>query len=176
MNKATRNRAVILDRDGTINVQVDGSYVMHPDQLEILPGVAEVIREINLAGWAVLVVTNQQCVGKGLCTNDDVKCVNDALIARLLKQGAKVDAFVWCPHLKSDDCWCRKPRPGLLYRLAAAYHLDLRECLFIGDSETDMLAARAANCQFYSVKKNIGLAQWDPVKLAKVREIKILGG
>jgi histidinol-phosphate phosphatase family protein len=173
-DRGTRNRAVILDRDGTINAQVDGEYVMKPEQLEILPGVAEVIREINLAGWAVLVATNQQCVGKGLCANADVEQVNDALTAMLLEQGARIDAFVWCPHLESDDCWCRKPRPGLLYRLAAAYYLDLRECLMIGDSETDMLAARAANCQFYPVKTNVGLAQWDPARLAKVREIRIL--
>lgn len=173
-DKGQRNRAVLLDRDGTLIKQVNGDYVMHPDQIEILPGVANTIREINLAGWIVLVVTNQQCVGKGLCTNADVELVHDALTTMLLKQGAEINGFVWCPHLRDDDCWCRKPRPGLLYRLAAAYHLDLRECLMIGNSETDMLAARAANCQFFSVKTNVGLAQWDPARLAKVKKIKVL--
>ena len=169
-----RNRAVILDRDGTLIKQVDGVYVTNPNQVEILPEVAERIKAINGAGWLVIVVTNQQCVGKELCTNDDVGEVHDAITKALYANGARIDAYVWCPHLVSDDCWCRKPRPGLLYRIAAAYHLDLRECLFIGDSEADMLAARAANCQWYPVKKNVGLAQWDPARLVKVREMKVL--
>jgi histidinol-phosphate phosphatase family protein len=171
-DKGTRNRAVLLDRDGTIIKDVD--HLTKVEQIEILPGVAKVIREINLRGWVVLVVTNQSVVRRGMCTNADVELVNDTITMRLLEDGAKIDAFVWCPHLPEDDCWCRKPRPGLLYRLAAAYHLDLRECLMIGDSESDMLAARAALCNFYAVKKNVGLAQWDVERLAKVREFKIL--
>lgn len=169
-----RNRAVILDRDGTLIKQVDGEYVTKPEQIEILPSVADRIRAINEAGWLVCVATNQQCVGKGLCTNQDVEEVNETLTGMLAVSGAMINSFVWCPHLESDGCYCRKPRPGLLYRLAIAHHLDLRECLFIGDSESDMLAARAAGCQWYAVKKNVGLAQWEPERLAKVREVKVL--
>jgi histidinol-phosphate phosphatase family protein len=154
-NNFHRNRAVILDRDGTIIKDV--GHLTKVEQIEILPKVPEIIREINLQGWVVVVVTNQSVVGRGMCTNIDVEIVNDTITSMLLEQGAKIDAFVWCPHLPEDDCWCRKPRPGLLYRIAAAYHLDLRECLMIGDSETDMLAARSALCQFYHVKKNVGL-------------------
>jgi D-glycero-D-manno-heptose 1,7-bisphosphate phosphatase len=169
-----RNRAVILDRDGTLIRQVDGDYVMHPDKIEILPLVGERIKAINAAGWIVCVATNQQCVGKGLATNKDVEAVNKMLAAMLAAGGAQINSFVWCPHLESDGCYCRKPRPGLLYRLAIAWHLDLRECLMIGDSESDMLAARAAGCQWYPVKKNVGLQQWDPARLARVREFKVL--
>lgn len=173
-DKSHRNRAVILDRDGTIIRQVDGEYVTRPDQIDILPGAAERIRAINESGFAVLVASNQACVGKGLCTNADVETVNNTLTKMLMVSNARIDAFVWCPHLKTDDCWCRKPRPGLLYRLAAAYYLDLRECLMIGDSESDMLAARAALCQWFPVKKNVGLAQFDVPRLANVRTMKVI--
>jgi len=169
-----RNRAVILDRDGTIIKQVDGQYVTKPEQIEILPGAAKVIHEINKAGWLVAVATNQQCVAKGICKNEDVELVHEALVKALLLSNAKIDLFVWCPHFSDADCYCRKPRPGLLYRIAAAARADLRECLMIGDAETDMLAARAANCQYFGVKKNVGLAQWDPARLEKVRRVRVL--
>lgn len=170
---STRNRAVLLDRDGTIIKDVD--HLISPDQIELLPDVAERIREINLAGWIVCVVTNQSVVGRGLCTNADVEEANEKLTLMMIEQGAQINSFVWCPHLPADDCYCRKPRPGLLYRTAIAWHLDLRECLMIGDSESDMLAARATGCQFFKVKTNVGLTQWDPGRLAKVREMKIVG-
>lgn len=169
-----RNRAVILDRDGTLIKQIDGEYVYKPEQIEILPGVAQVIKAINEAGWLVCVATNQQGVGKRLYTNKDVEETNNALAGMLAVSGAQINSFVWCPHLEGDGCYCRKPRPGLLYRLAVAHRLDLRECLFIGDGESDMLAARAALCRWYPVTKNVGLQQFDPVRLAKVREIKVL--
>ena len=171
---STRNRAVFLDRDGTIIRQVDGEYVTKPEQIDILPGAADRIKAINEAGWLVCIVTNQRCVAQGLCTNDDVEEVNNRLALALVLSDARINSFVWCPHELSDECYCRKPRPGLLYRMAVAHKLDLRECLMIGDSESDMLAARAAGCQWFPVKKNVGLAQWDPKKLANVREIKVL--
>lgn len=171
-----RNRAVILDRDGTLIKQVDGEYVTKPEQIEILPRVGEIIRKINEAGWLVCVATNQQAVAKGICTNEDVKNVNNALTGMLAVSDAQINSFVWCPHSEDDGCYCRKPRPGLLYRLAVAHHLDLRECLMIGDSESDMLAARAALCQYYGVKTNVGLQQWDPARLAHVPEHKVLKG
>jgi D-glycero-D-manno-heptose 1,7-bisphosphate phosphatase len=169
-----RNRAVILDRDGTLNHQVDGEYILSPKDLKILPGVSERIKAINKAGWLTLIVTNQQCVGKGLCTNEVIGEVNDSLTKQLAISGARIDAYMWCPHLKEDECYCRKPRPGMFYYLASRYHLDLRECLFIGDSESDMLAARAANIQWFPVTKNKGIQQWNPESLAKVREMKVL--
>lgn len=169
-----RNRAVFLDRDGTIIKQIDGEYVTKPEQIVLLPDVAERIKAINEVGWLVCVVTNQQCVGRELCTNEDVEEVHNRLALMLVADGAKINSFVWCPHLVSDDCYCRKPRSGMLYRMAVAHKLDLRECLMIGDAETDMLAAWAVGCQFHSVKKNAGLAQWDPRQLEEVREIKIL--
>jgi len=170
----TRNRAVFLDRDGTIIRQVDGEYVTKPEQIDILPGAAERIKAINEAGWLVCIVTNQQCVGRGLCTNEDVEEVHNRLALALALSDAQINSFVWCPHELSDECYCRKPRPGLLYRMAIAHKLDLRECLMIGDSESDMLAARAAGCQWFPVKKNVGLVQWDPKSLANVREVKVL--
>jgi histidinol-phosphate phosphatase family protein len=169
---STRNRAVFLDRDGTIIKDVH--HLTRPDQIELLPDVAERIREINLAGWLVCVVTNQSVVGRDLCTNADVEEVHEKLTVMLIEQGAQINSFTWCPHLPADECYCHKPRPGLLYRMAVAHRLDLRECLMIGDAESDMLAARAAGCQFYKVKKNIGLTQWDPARLKDVREVKVL--
>jgi histidinol-phosphate phosphatase family protein len=174
MATSRRNRAVFLDRDGVLIEQVDGKYVTKPEQIKVLPEVGNRIATINRAGWLVCVVTNQACVHKDICTNEDVKEVHNKLIEMLAVSGARINSFVWCPHTQEEECYCRKPRPGMLYRMAVGHHLDLRECLMIGDSERDMLAARAAGCQFYEVKKNVGIAQWDPKRLLKMKEIKIL--
>lgn len=155
-----RNKAILIDRDGTIIRDVH--HLTRPDQVEILPGAVERIREVNDAGLVVCVVSNQSVVGRGMCSIDDVLEVHSLLDRRLRDKGAVIDSFVFCPHHPDDGCFCRKPRPGLLYQAAVRHQLDLRECLMIGDAVSDGQAAEAAGCRFYHVDKNIGLVQWDP--------------
>lgn len=167
----SRDRAVLLDRDGTIIKDV--GHLTDVDQVELLPGAMETIKAINDAGWLIIIVTNQSVVGRGLCTNKDVEKIHNTIIGMALASDAYINGFIWCPHLPEDDCFCRKPRPGLLYRAAAAYHLDLRECIMIGDQMTDMLAAKAVLCNWYKVKSDVGLAGFDVARLEKVKERKV---
>ena len=165
---AVPQKAVFLDRDGTLNREVGG--VCAPDRLELLPGVPAAIRELNHRGWRVVVVTNQPVVAKGFCTEADVQRVHNKLETLLGAAHAFVDRIYWCPHHPERgfpgerpdlklDCACRKPKPGLVLRAAHDLNIDLRASWFVGDSTTDL--ATASNAGVRSILVRTGHAGQD---------------
>jgi D-glycero-D-manno-heptose 1,7-bisphosphate phosphatase len=136
---------VLLDRDGTINVPASGRrYVDDPDGVALLPRAADAVRRLNEAGVGVAVVTNQRGLATGELTEAQVEAVHGAIARRLADAGARVDGWYVCPH-DVDRCGCRKPLPGLLLRaLADRPELGPGDCVVVGDSESDVLAGRAA--------------------------------
>ncbi len=139
-------KAVLLDRDGVLNEKApDHDYIRKPDQLRLLPGVPEAVRLLNDAGVWALVVTNQRGIARGLMTAADVDAVHAELQTRLKEtSNAHLDAFFVCPHGLDDHCACRKPQPGLLLDAMQRYGLEADQCVLIGDSPSDIGAARAA--------------------------------
>jgi len=138
-------QALLLDRDGTLNVE-RADYVRTPAELVLLPGVLQAMARIATWQVPVLVVTNQSCVGRGLVTREMLSTIHDRLCEEVEAAGGRIDAFFVCPHRPDEGCGCRKPAPGLLLQAAAAFGLDLRRCVFVGDSDADLLAGDAANC------------------------------
>jgi len=159
VNATKPYQAVLLDRDGVIVVDV--GHLHKVEDVELLPGAANVIRQINERGIPILVVTNQSVIGRGLLDKEGLRQVHERMGNLLADEGAKVDAVFYCPHTPEDGCFCRKPKPGLLYAAALKYKLDLRECILIGDRQSDMEAAIAANCPHKRVPTDIGLAFWE---------------
>lgn len=154
-------RAVFLDRDGTLNREVDG--VRSPDQLELLPGVAEAIHRLNHSGWRAIVVSNQPVIAKGFCSESDVRAVHNKLETLLGQEHAFVDRIYYCPHHPEKgfagereelkiDCECRKPKPGMLVQAAKELNIDLRQSWFIGDTTTDLQTARNAGARSILVR------------------------
>lgn len=140
-----RSPAVFLDRDGVLNVYLPGDYVKSPGDLHLLPGVAQAVRAINHAGLPVFIISNQQGVAKGLMTLEDLHHVDEALRVNLAESaGAHIEQSYYCPHAASVACDCRKPKAGLILQAAREHDLDLAASVFIGDTETDAQAARAA--------------------------------
>jgi D-glycero-D-manno-heptose 1,7-bisphosphate phosphatase len=139
-------QAVLLDRDGTVNVQIEGDYVRTPDQLRLLPGAGAAVAALNAAGVMTLLVTNQRGVSLGVMTEADLDAVHARLADLLAEQGAALDGIYACPHA-SDACDCRKPLAGLAQRAAADHGLDLSRCLVIGDSSRDVGLARAVGAR-----------------------------
>jgi histidinol-phosphate phosphatase family protein len=135
--------AVFVDRDDTLNK--DCPYCSKPEQIVLLPTVAEGVRVLNEAGLPVLVVTNQSGVGRGFFTEADLVRMHDKLQADLLAQGAHVDAFYHCPHPPEAGCPDRKPGTGMLEHAARDIGLDLRKCAVIGDRVLDVELARRAH-------------------------------
>ena len=152
-NLKNKQKAIFLDRDGTINKYVD--FLTKPEQFELLPGVAEAIKMINKSGYLAIVVTNQPVIARGNCTWDELQQIHNKMETELGKDGAFLDAIYICPHHKDKgfegerpeykfDCECRKPKPGLLLQAAKVFNIDLSKSIMIGDSEIDIEAGKNA--------------------------------
>lgn len=139
-------KLVILDRDGTINVEC-ADFVETPEAWHPLPGALEAIAQISHAGWHVVIACNQSSLGRGLM---EVATLN-ALHARMHKLvaavGGRIDAVFYCPHAPGEGCHCRKPAPGLFEQISERYGLDLKGMPTVGDSVEDLLAGVAVGCE-----------------------------
>lgn len=141
-------KAVFLDRDGIINRKApEGEYVIRQEDFVLLPGVADSIRLLNQAQFAVVVVTNQRCVAKGLLSSEALECIHHHMVDRLLGLGARIDSVYYCPHESDSGCTCRKPAPGMILRAAEDHFLDLGQSWMIGDSDSDVQAGKNAGCK-----------------------------
>jgi D-glycero-D-manno-heptose 1,7-bisphosphate phosphatase len=133
--------AVFLDRDGTLIE--DLHYLRDPDQVRLLPGVAEAVRRLNVAAIPAVVVTNQSGIARGLLTEGDYAATVRRLDDLLAAAGARLDGHYHCPHLPdvTGPCDCRKPGPLLYERAARDLDLDLAASWWVGDRERDLSAA-----------------------------------
>jgi D-glycero-D-manno-heptose 1,7-bisphosphate phosphatase len=129
--------AVFLDRDGTLIAEV--GHLGDPDGVAMLPGVPDALRRLADAGYALVMVSNQAGVARGLFTEDDVRAVNERMVTMLAEQDARLDALYWCIHHPefSGPCDCRKPEPGMLHRAARENGLDLGRSWIVGDHPSD---------------------------------------
>jgi D-glycero-D-manno-heptose 1,7-bisphosphate phosphatase len=134
-------RCAILDRDGTINQDV--GYVLHPEQMMLIPGSAEAIRRLRELGLGIVVVTNQSPIGRGLLTDEGLGRIHERMRALLADAGASVDAIEFCPHAPDDGCSCRKPAIGMVERASRALGFDPAESFMVGDHAGDMRLGRA---------------------------------
>lgn len=131
-------RAVFLDRDGTLIE--DGIYVSDPDRVVLLPGVVDALRQLRDAGFALVVVTNQSGIARGLYNERDYHAVAERLDALLAEAGSPVDETMYCPHHPDfgSPCECRKPATGMYRRAAAKLGLDMADSYYVGDKVTDV--------------------------------------
>ena len=161
--------AVFLDRDGVIN-ENRADYVRTWEQVVFLPGVFDALRALADSGFAVVVVTNQSAIGRGIMAAEALQTIHDKIARRITEEGGRVDAIYACPHRPDDGCPCRKPRPGMLLQAAADLDIDLAASYLVGDAVTDMEAALAAGCRPVMVRTGRGVAQ-----LAKLAAKRLTG-
>lgn len=155
-NLSVKQKAVFLDRDGTINKE--NGFITKPEQFELIFGVQEAIKEINKSGCLAIVVTNQPVIARGDATFEELQEIHNKMETELGKSGAYLDAIYYCPHHTDKgfpgerieykcDCDCRKPKPGLLLKAAKDFNIDLSQSYMVGDSENDVLAGKNAGCK-----------------------------
>ena len=155
-NLSFPQKAIFLDRDGTINQYV--GFLRNIDDFHLLPGVAEAIKLINKSGYLVVVVTNQPVIARGEVTESELQLIHNKMETELGTEGAYLDAIYYCPHHPDKgfegeierlkiECDCRKPKPGMFFRAAEDFNIDLCSSWMIGDSENDILAGKNANCK-----------------------------
>ena len=157
-------RAVFLDRDGTLNMH--RGFLRDASRLELIPGVAEAVRKINKSGYLAIVVTNQPVIARGECTWEELQEIHARMEAELGKAGAFLDGIYVCPHHPDKGfegerseykivCSCRKPQTGLFLQAAEDFHIDLSQSVMIGDSDNDVEAGRRAGlCRSILIPEN----------------------
>ncbi len=155
-NLSNRQKAVFLDRDGTLNRYV--GFLRSADELTLIDGAAEAVKKINSTGYLAIVVTNQPVIARGEVTVSELEEIHNKLETLLGLEGAYIDAIYYCPHHPHKgyegeipelkiDCDCRKPKPGMLLDAAKDYNIDLSRSWMVGDSENDIAAGRSAGCR-----------------------------
>lgn len=156
--------AIFLDRDGTINVDVD--HLARFSDFKLISGSAEAIKLINEQGFHVVVLTNQSVIARGYCSQSAVETIHRKAKELLLKKGAKIDAIYYCPHYPHKitggmgkfniACDCRKPAIGMIKKAVKDLNIDLERSVFVGDTTSDALTAKNAGIKFVGVKTGYG--------------------
>ena len=152
-NLKNKQKAIFLDRDGTINKYV--GFLRKIDEFELIEGVSEAIKKINQSGYLAIVVTNQPVIARGEVSWEELHEIHRKMETLLGKDGAYIDGMYICPHHPDKgfegerpeykiDCDCRKPKPGLLLQAAKDFNIDLAESYMIGDSGRDVEAGERA--------------------------------
>ena len=163
------NKAVFLDRDGT--VVVDRGYLADPAGLELLPGVPEALVALRKAGFKLVLVTNQSGIGRGHFSRAAVDQQHRRLAQLLAPHGIGFDGVFVCPHRPDEGCTCRKPSPEMLRAAAADLGLELKASFMVGDKGSDVVAGRAAGCRTVRVASDGD----DPVADATQPDLRAAG-
>lgn len=143
-------KAVFLDRDGVINEDRD-DYVKSLQELRVFPFVPDSVRKLNDAGFEVIVISNQQCVAKGLLSLEGLLVIQDEISRQVTEAGGRIAGFYYCTHMASDGCSCRKPEPGLILQAAREHGIELTDSFMVGDTGKDIVAGSAAGCRTVAV-------------------------
>ncbi|MGC8667491.1 MAG: D-glycero-beta-D-manno-heptose 1,7-bisphosphate 7-phosphatase [Chthonomonadales bacterium] len=138
--------AVFLDRDGVLNAE-RSDFIKCPAELKIFPFVGRSIARLNQAGYAVVVVSNQSGLARGLFSTEDLAAMERKLRRNVDRAGGHIEGFYYCPHLPQAGCQCRKPAPGMLLQAARELRLDLARSFMIGDRPHDIQAGAEAGCR-----------------------------
>ena len=155
-NLSNKQKAVFLDRDGTINKYV--GFLRNINDFELIDGVSEAIKRINASGYLAIVITNQPVIARGEVTYEELNKIHNKMETLLGNEGAYLDAIYYCPHHPDSgfvgevkelkiDCDCRKPKPGLLLKASQELNIDLSQSWMIGDSKNDIMAGKNAGCK-----------------------------
>ena len=162
-NLINKQKAIFLDRDGTINEYV--GFLRSPDEFRLLDGVTDAIKKINSSGYLAIVITNQPVIARGEVTFAGLEEIHNKMETLLGRDGAYLDAIYFCPHHPHKgyageipelkfDCDCRKPKAGMIFKAASDFNIDLSASWMIGDGENDVLCGINAGCKTAIIGEN----------------------
>ena len=176
-NLKQKQKAIFLDRDGTINKYK--GFIRNVEDIELLPGVTEAIKKINNMGYLAIVVTNQPVIARGEVTIEQLEEMHNKIETLLGNEGAYIDGLYYCPHHpdKGYDgeipelkikCNCRKPEPGMLLKASEDFNIDLEKSWMVGDSKNDIIAGKKAGCKTAIIDSNDIYANIDGKSLLEI--------
>jgi D-glycero-D-manno-heptose 1,7-bisphosphate phosphatase len=146
---------LVLDRDGVINYDSD-YYIKSPEEWIPIPGSIEAIARLTKRGVKIVVVTNQSGVNRGLYSEAMLTKIHEKMLNMIEAAGGKIEKIYYCPHRPEEKCYCRKPNPGMLEEVMRDFNSTKEELVYVGDSEKDYEAAKAAGCNFVLVRTSNG--------------------
>lgn len=141
-------KIILLDRDGVINKKPPkAEYVKSWEEFEFLPGAIDALKLLTQKEYEIFIISNQAGIGRGVMTEDNLKGIHKKFLEACKKEDIGVKGIYYCPHNWDEGCFCRKPKPGMLFKAAADHSFDLTEAIFIGDDERDKQAGKSADCK-----------------------------
>ena len=152
------NKAIFLDRDGTLNNMQDRYYIWRPEDFQLNPGVIETLAELKKRGYLLVVISNQGGVSKGEYGREDVEALHTHMQSFLKEKGVVLDEILFCPHHPAREaCLCRKPLPLMIQKALARFTIDPSGSWMVGDSDRDVEAGKAAGLRTLLVAANSDL-------------------
>lgn len=150
MSCDTFKPTVFLDRDGTLNQDI--GYIKSPDEFRVFPFTGTAIQQLNKAGIRAIIATNQSGISRGYFSLVTLQAVHEKLRVELHKNGAWIDDIFYCPHHPDEQCYCRKPNPGMLEQASAKHNIDLTQSYVVGDKYIDFKLAQNVGAHSVLVK------------------------
>jgi len=142
--KVDSDWTLFLDRDGVLNKKLEGRYVTSPEELVLIPGAADAVAQFSTLFSRIIIVTNQQGIGKEIMTHEDLTRIHDSLLEQLIYFGGRIDEIYYCPDLEHEDSANRKPNPGMGFRAKKDFpDINFRKSIMIGDSPSDIQFGKA---------------------------------
>ena len=152
---------LFLDRDGVINVKLEGKYVQNFSEFEFISGSLSAISKLSQLFFRIIIITNQQGIGKGIMTQFDLNTLHFKMQQKIECYGGRIDKIYFCPHLESDNCLCRKPRPGMIKNAIIDFpEIKIDHSYLVGDSDSDIEAGRIMQLKTIKVDNNYTLEKW----------------
>lgn len=171
------NKAIFLDRDGTINVEKH--YLYKKEDFEFLPGVIDALKKLQVSGFILIIVTNQSGIGRGYYTEKDFNILNDWMLSELRNQGVLIADVYYCPHLPDADvaeyrrdCECRKPKSGMYQQAIRDYQIQISQSYAIGDKIRDCAICEKTSCKGYLIGVNEKPEIIEQVKEGKYERVR----
>ena len=150
---------LFLDRDGVINVKLDGRYVQNSDEFEFMPGAETAIAKLSKKFERILIVTNQQGIAKGIMSADDLNNLHQYMLQQL--ESEVIEKIYYCPHLAAENCSCRKPNTGMIQQAISDFSaIKIENSYLVGDSDTDILAGEKMGLITVKVDNEYTLSKW----------------
>jgi D,D-heptose 1,7-bisphosphate phosphatase len=160
------NKAIFLDRDGTINVDV--GHLSKVEDLKIIDGTLKALKTFKEKGYLIIVVTNQSAISRGMLTHEGLNEIHEVINKEL---DYLIDYFFYCPHSPTEQCKCRKPSAYMLNQAKEMFDIDFSQSWFIGDKDTDMFCGKSVGCKTIGLSKNLLNADYTSKNLYTARKI-----
>ena len=152
---------LFLDRDGVINVKLEDRYVRNSDEFNFMPNADVAIAQLSKIFKRIIVITNQQGIGKGIMSSEDLDILHEYMLFELGQKGGVIDKIYYCPHLSSEGCMCRKPNPGMIKQAVIDFpDIVVDFSYLLGDSDSDILAGQKMGLITVKVDNKYTLSSW----------------